>query len=313
MKRLGLLLGLVMVSLGFTDGGWAGRAWVSGSGSDSNACTLTAPCRSFGRAISVANYGDEIVVLDSGGYGAFTVNKSITISVPPGVYAGIIVSSGNGITINGNEYDVVILRGLTIAADSAGTPDTSGIVFYSGKALYVENCSIRDFADYGIAFQGNGFLSVKDTALIQNSNYGIFIQPEDGNAVMAILDRVRLEGNAFGLHISVNSNVTIRDSLAIRNSVFGFQVSTGNVGSGELNIENCALAHNGTGISTSVSSPNINNATIRVSNSIITNNTVGLSVSDPSGGGVAALLSRGNNTVEGNGTDGSFTGTFSAK
>jgi len=307
------MLVVLMVSLLWVSSVWAGRRWVSRSGKDSNACTITAPCRTFARAISVAKYEDEIVVLDSGGYGGFTINKSITISVPPGVYAGIIVSSGNGITINGGENDVVILRGLTIIGDYAGTPDTSGIVFYSGKALYVENCLIRGFADYGIAFQGTGFLSIKDTALIENLNYGIFIQPGAENAATAILDRVHLEGNSFGLLVTLNSKVTIRDSLATRNSVYGFQVSTGGTGSGELNIENSVLTHNGTGISASVLSPNINNATIRVSNSTITNNTVGLSVSDPPAGGTAALLSRGNNTLEGNETDGSFTGTIAPK
>lgn len=49
-------------------------------------------------------------------------------------------------------------------------------------------------------------------------------------------------------------------------------------------------------------------ATVRVSNSTITENDFGLFA-----GAGASLLSRGNNTVEGNTTDGGFTGVFAAK
>jgi hypothetical protein len=49
---------------------------------------------------------------------------------------------------------------------------------------------------------------------------------------------------------------------------------------------------------------------LRVSNSTVTNNGTGLSQGGPGG----VLLSRGNNTVEGNGTDTSRTiGSYTAK
>jgi hypothetical protein len=47
---------------------------------------------------------------------------------------------------------------------------------------------------------------------------------------------------------------------------------------------------------------------VRVSNSTIVNNTTGVSSAF---GGV--LLTRGNNTLEGNNTNGSFTGMFAAQ
>jgi hypothetical protein len=48
-------------------------------------------------------------------------------------------------------------------------------------------------------------------------------------------------------------------------------------------------------------------AIVRVSNSTVANNTTGLLSS-----GAAMLLSRSNNTVQGNATKGAFTGTFTA-
>src|SRR5262245_6327741 len=44
------------------------RTFVSGSGSDANACSRTAPCRTFTQALSQTSAGGEVVVLDSAGY-----------------------------------------------------------------------------------------------------------------------------------------------------------------------------------------------------------------------------------------------------
>jgi hypothetical protein len=304
MKRLAWTISLVMVSMVFVTSVWAGRAWVSGFGSDTNACTLAAPCRSFGKAISVASSGDEIVVLDSGGYGAFTIDKSITISVPPGVYAGMIISSGDGILINAGTEDVVILRGLIIV----GQGGSYGIRFISGKALYVENCSIKGFNNYGIYFSASGYLSVKDTISRENDFDGIYIYGSSGT-VNAVLDRVHLERNSNGLYVVTNAKVTVRDSIAADNSNCGFYVYPGPFTPSELNIENCVATRNGYGIEANASD---GNATVRVSNSTVTNNNTGL-FTYQEGSYTANLLSRSNNTVEGNTTNGSFTGTFTAK
>src|SRR4029077_7216059 len=76
----------------------AQRAFVSGLGSDANPCSITLPCRSFAVALAQTNDAGEIVVLDSAGYGPFTIGQSVKITTPTGVYAGIS-ASGDGITI----------------------------------------------------------------------------------------------------------------------------------------------------------------------------------------------------------------------
>jgi hypothetical protein len=57
----------------------ATRTWVSGVGDDANACTRTAPCKTFAGAISKTASGGEINCIDPGGFGAVTITKSITI------------------------------------------------------------------------------------------------------------------------------------------------------------------------------------------------------------------------------------------
>src|SRR5207302_10677152 len=103
------------------------RVFVSGLGNDANPGSLTSPKRSFTSALTVTDAGGEIIVLDSAGYGPVTINKSVSIISPTGVYAGITVTSGNGVTVSAGASDVVILRGLTIN----GLPGFNGIQFNS--------------------------------------------------------------------------------------------------------------------------------------------------------------------------------------
>jgi hypothetical protein len=46
------------------------RTFVSGKGTDSGACSLAAPCRTFAFALTQTAAGGEIDVLDPAGYGA---------------------------------------------------------------------------------------------------------------------------------------------------------------------------------------------------------------------------------------------------
>ena len=73
----------------------AQRTYVSAQhGSDSNPCSVTSPCRTFGAAIAAVAAGGEVIVLDSGGYGAVTVTKSVTLEAPAGIYAEKTVAKG---------------------------------------------------------------------------------------------------------------------------------------------------------------------------------------------------------------------------
>src|SRR3954471_10974079 len=97
------------------------RTWVSGVGDDLNPCSRTAPCKTFAGAIAKTATNGEIDALDAGGFGQVLISKSITID-GTGVLAGILATSGTGITINSKEATNVItvrLRGLSI--NGAGT------------------------------------------------------------------------------------------------------------------------------------------------------------------------------------------------
>ena len=82
---------LIIFTLAFTSLVYAvapQRTFVSAqTGNDANTannCSLTQPCRNFNAAIGVVNAGGEVVALDSGGYGATTISKAVTLTSPLG-------------------------------------------------------------------------------------------------------------------------------------------------------------------------------------------------------------------------------------
>jgi hypothetical protein len=270
------------------------RTFVSGVGSDANPCSRVAPCRTFTQAISQTNAGGEIYALDSAGYGPFAISKSVAIVAPLGVTAGISVFSGDGIDVNVGPADKVILRGLTINSQGTGG---NGVLFSNagpaGGVLHVENCVVNGFnkvESAGIAFLGAGHLFVKDT-VVRGNWAGIQMSgPVQGQATASI-DRVRMEDNTRGLSVSDGAQASVRESVASGNDSGIVGIASGGVA--ELNVESCLIAGNNIGANASGTL-----AIVRISNCTVTDNTFGLAVG-PGG----FILSRGNNTVEGNGTN----------
>jgi hypothetical protein len=287
------------------------RTFVASTGSDTNPCSRTAPCRTFQTAVNATAPGGEVVALNSAGFGSnVSINKAISIVAPNGVYAGVTVSSGDGIDINAGPSDTVILRGLTIIAQGTGG---EGVRFTSGKTLHIESCVVNGFTTSqpasflaGVLFDSTGNLEVKDS-IMRGNDVGIGVTAARPGKAVAAIDHVRLEGNRlYGLEALDGSIVTVRDSLASDNGT-GFAANSSAGAPVQLYIENCVASNNrgtgGTGILSFASDAVVS---VKVSNSTVTNNSIGLQTVGP----LAVLLSRGNNTVEGNTT--ATSGTISS-
>lgn len=193
----------------------AQRTFVSTTGNDANTaanCSLASPCRSFGSALTVTVPNGEIVVLDSGGYGRVTIDRSVSIVAPAGVYAGISVfAATNGIDINTPSIDVV-LRGLTIN----GQGGSIGVSFLAGNSLTIEDCTISNMANNAIdAAAPSADVRVKDTTIRDNSGYGI-----DARNLLGYLEveHVRIEGSSAAMAVTEGANATVSRSTFERNN-----------------------------------------------------------------------------------------------
>lgn len=217
------------------------RTFVSGTGLDTNPCTLGLPCRSFATAITQTTSGGEIIVLDSAGYGGLTIAKPISIIAPAGVYAGVTVPTGVGITVNTpGASDVVVLRGLTLN----GLGGTTGIEVTSVGALHVSNVEIANFTFRGIYFAAAGQLFVADSILRDNGESGLHVQAPTGFALAAI-SRSRFERNgANGIALAGSTRGTITESVADGNASVGFLVDQ----SSDAAISDCSVSGGAYGI-----------------------------------------------------------------
>jgi hypothetical protein len=278
------------------------RTYVSGTGSDGNACTASSPCKTFQAALALTVAGGEIFVLNSANYGAVTIDKAVTIT-SEGAVAGVLATGGVAITINAGAGDVVNLRGLDLDGGKTGT---SGIQFSSGQALNIQKSAVRNFTNSGVSFApsaGTSSLFVSDTVLANNGRNGILVAPSGSGAVKGALTRVVAAGNglasngvgifAYGAGSSGAVSVTLTDTVANNNYYGAGAVSAA------VMIRNSTLSNNGVGIQAD------QGAVVRVGQSTVTGNAVGWQATN---GGL--LQSFGTNNVSGNQTDGTLTSTL---
>jgi len=174
------------------------RTFVASNGSDANPCSLLLPCRGFTAALAAVNPGGEIIVLDSAGYGPVTIDKSVSIVAPSGIYAGITVSSGDGITIATGGVDVK-LKGLTIS----GLGGLYGIHVTNAASLRVDSCAIANIG-WGLMVSGATLVDVTNSRFDHDSGAGIWVQ--DG-PTLSVTDSTFTAGN-YGIHVVASTAAT---------------------------------------------------------------------------------------------------------
>jgi hypothetical protein len=192
------------------------RTYVSITGSDSNPCSLTQPCRHFQAAVNATSAGGEVDALEPGGYGSFSIEQAVTIEgqgwsyvAPPNGSSAITVEAGSG---------NVIIHGVSL--NGAGTTNSTGIFVDAGNAnLEVLNCLFNNFYNGILVEPPNGSTGVliKDTTVLNSSNAGIYFSPTGTGTVSGILDHVTADLNAYGMYFDTSHGpgameLTINDS-----------------------------------------------------------------------------------------------------
>lgn len=307
----GVLLGAVQ-----TSSAQATRTWVAGVGDDANPCSRTAPCKTFAGAIPKTAAGGEINCIDQGAYGAVTITKSINLSCE-GVTAGVLHSSTNGIVINAASTDVINLRGLDINGGTPSSPGLNGVRILNAGKVNIDNCMIRNSLNSNLGL-GNGvfvgpttgkiLVNINDSNISNNggasNGAGVQVEPTGTGSVFMSISNTKIFGNTMGVRGFANATtgsveISISDSLISGNTFHGL-VAQSEEGSTKIMIDDTQIVGN---LSHGIRSVDANSI-VRVNNSTITGNLVG--VLSANGG---SLRSYGNNALNGNGTDGAFTGT----
>ena len=272
------------------------RTFVASTGNDANPCSITSPCRGFAAAVALTNAGGEVIVLDSAGYGPVAITQSVSIIAPAGVYAGISVTTGDGITVNAGAADKVVLRGLIIN----GQGGAYGIRVSAGKQINIEDCTIGNLATAGILVEGGTVTHIARTVVRGVTNFGIWASPSSAvTLALTVTDSdVTDNGNAAGIYIApvvpgsvVNAALTRVTSS--NNAGSGFGVNTNSAGTATLALQDSSGNGNGgTGVFVSGT-----NAIAIVSGSSFASNTAADLGQFPGG----VLRTAGNNALTGRG------------
>jgi hypothetical protein len=259
------------------------RTFVLGTGTtDAGACTLAEPCRTFAYALTQTSPSGEIIVLGSGGYGAVTINKAVSI-INTSNFAGVTVASGDGITINAGTGDSVTLRGLTIDGGGSGS---NGIVFNSGGSLTIDQCNLQNFVGSDANTSGNGIL----------------MDPTSGNSKVTITNTTASNNQGNGVALvtfthggSATIGFVLDHVTAINNGNIGIELNGGfSSGAFSASVSNSIASENSDGfvfakvatsLDSSYASGNTgegvlaNNGTVAIARSAIVNNNVGIQIS----------------------------------
>ena len=176
---------------------------------------------------------------------------------------------------------------------------------FDGNGIEVKRGGVRFPGDPPTG-EGDAELFVKDTIIRNCDQNAVLLSGDEDDSVRSVIEHCRIENNLDGINAIDNSKVTARDSVLAGSRGRGVTAS-GVTSQTEINLENCLIANGQTGVESNSGGRTVS-VLIRISHSTITNNVVGISAT------LGAVLSRGNNTIEGNSTDvaGSL-GTYSAR
>lgn len=284
------------------------ETWISGTGNDSGNCPRTAPCRTLSYTLSRTTAGGQINCVDAVALEPNVfINKSVTIDCEQGT---IITGGGfsSGLNIALPTGSVVYVRGLQIDGNSASTG--YGIAVRGTGKLFLDHVTIRNFLADGILAYQNGSrqIYITDSTIANNRNStaggGILVTPDAGTTNHMVLTRTQIIGNtSAGIRVkTTNANATVtvklRDSTVSGNGNGVVVTAPAGGGSASVAVQDSEVARNGTyGL---VANGALGQ--IVVGNSVVTGNATGVFAADG-----AAMMSAGNNGVNGNGYDGAFT------
>lgn len=287
-SRIVRFLAAATLAVGFSTAAHAQatRTWVSGTGSDANPCSRTAPCQTFSGAFSKTATNGEISALDPGGFGTINITKSITLN-GDGTLASILNAGTTGIIVNittNLSTDKVVVRNVSIQGAGTGT---DGVRFIDGQELVLDNVTIGGITDAGVdvtqSQSSNVFL--RDVR-ISKAAVGVRSQSTAGT-VAGTMENVHIFGmSSHGIQGVNNSLWNLRGVVSSRNAADGIRsdaatvniiaedttVLGNNIGVnavlGTIRMHNVGMFHNNTNCTTNVLSSGQN----RSAGNTLTNN-----------------------------------------
>jgi hypothetical protein len=273
------MLALIVLTLAFSTLAQAqiqqlARTWLSATGSDSNPCTRTAPCRFLSKGVATTAAGGELDILDPGDYGSVALTRSITID------GNGNVAGGMSLNVMAQIYDVVVIRNISLNGNYQAS---SGVFYNSGGRLTLQNVNIDHYSNSLVSVAGSpipqNLVLLNVTGSNSGNGAGVFIDSSSASAqVDVLIDNSDFHNVPTGIDVRSNARVLIRNTTikGYRNlapSPIGVNIEPANGATSQVSLENCGI----TNIAVRANGAN-GNALAALSNNHISNNTTGVAV-----------------------------------
>jgi len=176
--------------------------YVSPQGSDSNSCTLSAPCETFDRAMSLAQLGDTVHILAGTYHQQLVISKSdINVVGEGAVIDGANMGKNLCVQVTGNN---VILDGVTVK-----NCQSHGISVF-GDNVTVQNSTVT-----------NSVLENYPPGSM-NSGWGSAFKSAQGSSNVRFLNNLAYENFGEGFGITKTIGATLSGNVAIDNYSVNF-------------------------------------------------------------------------------------------
>jgi hypothetical protein len=228
----------------------APRTFVASTGLDTNPCSLAQPCRSFATAVAAADAGGEVVALDSAGFGALTIAKSLTVVAPEGVHAGITVAGAGGDAITVDDPGAVVtLRNLRLNA--TGGALSRGVVVAQALRVSIEGLQFAGFTGTAVDIPAaSSMVSISGSTIRGGSVYGNGIVVSDASR-LTIADS-RIDQVYVGVAASNGAYVSMTNLRVAHVTQQALAATAGGTRTTAVAIERSEFFANGVGIPSSV-------------------------------------------------------------
>lgn len=317
MKKLAIPLTLLATMLGAIAAQAAcpcDTTFVSKKNGTASDCSPSTPCTSIATAIANTTSSGSIIITDGEFIEALTITTALHIYGVEGVTVLVSPAGGTAITVNAGPNDKLKITNLNIAGAQVGSV---GIVFNSGKQLWLENVELHGFASataIGLNFIPSSAASggnptglfVRNSTIHGNSAGNVLIRPTSAVAVNAVFDHAALGGGTYGIRADNSGgsgflHLDVTDSVATSHSNNGFLAVGTGANPVHFMIDRSTAQGNGVYGAVATGAQ----AFMIVSNSILASNGTGLS--QQSGATVATYTNNGINFNLTNNTEGTIT------
>ncbi len=202
------------------------RAYLASYGVDTNACTVSAPCRLLPAALNAVADKGEIWILDSANYnsGQVDIAQNVSILAVPGVTASF-VAAGSFPAVTISTPGIKVSMRNVVIANNASNPGTYGVQLNANSELSMEECVFANTVFDALNVNA-GKANVRNSMFRNSGNFAVSAY----NGASVNISGSELVGGYGGVDAQNNSTgttlVDVTDSTIANQSQFGVHAVT---------------------------------------------------------------------------------------